>query len=143
MARNWRPILEKNLEYAPRQPKEPPRAPRAPKGGQMEPQREPNGPQWEANGSQREPNGPQREPNGPQSRAKGNQRRSKDTKRKPRGQAIYSQTPDPPPKRPTSITYIFFPASHDCCFWMNHAMNSPQQRLRPLIIRTFTVTEIA
>ena len=66
----------------------------------------------EPKGNQMDPRGSQMDPKGSQMDPKGSQRRSKDTKRKPRGQDIYSQTPDPPPKRPTSlyIRFLWIPA---------------------------------
>ena len=93
MARNWGPIFDKNLEYASRQPKEPPKGPKSPKGT-------PKASKWTPKGSQMEPKWDQMDPAGSQMEPKGNQMEPKVA---PRGQAIYSQTPDPPPKRPTSI----------------------------------------
>ena len=55
LTRNWKPIFYKNLESAPRQPKEPPNGPRAFK-------ETPNAPKWTPEGSEMEPKGDQMYP---------------------------------------------------------------------------------
>ena len=110
-----RPVFDKNLEYAPRHPKEPPMGPEGPKGTPKTPkwtpkgsQMDPKGDQMDSKGIQMDPNGSQMDPKGSQMELKVAPKEAKDTTRKPRGQDIYSQTPDQPPKRPTSIFWTLF-----------------------------------
>ena len=78
MARNWRPFFDKNLEYAPRQPKEPPKGPKSPKGT-------PKAPKWTPKGSQMEPKGHQMDPKGSQMDPKGSQMEPKVAPRETKG----------------------------------------------------------
>ena len=79
-----------------------PRAPRAPQRHTKKwgPKRAKwsSGDQMESKGNQMDPKGTKWSPESRQGKPKPFQRHQ----RKPRGQTIYSQTPDQPPKRPTS-----------------------------------------
>ena len=57
LTQDWEPIFYKNIEYAPRQPKEPPNGPRAFK-------ETPKASKWTPKGNQMEPKGDQMDPKG-------------------------------------------------------------------------------
>ena len=78
MARNWKPFFDRNLEYAPRQPKEPPKGPKSPKGI-------PKAPKWTPKGSRIEPKWDQMDPKGSQMEPKVAPRETKGAPKTPNG----------------------------------------------------------